>query len=383
MPWAKRTSLDDCDGRASARCRRFSPQKRCWTVGAVWFFCCSLAHAIEITEGTHEGRAQFVVRTEAGTWFYDRAGGGFSRLIDRSGRDWIAFSKSPLSQFPQSAAAGYRGLPNLVFGRDNPDAGAGHPGFDLCESELVGRDTIRTRSRSGKWAWSWVFTESSATFTMDKADPEHPWWFLYEGPIAGSFAPASKTWGTDRGGPRREVPDQRNQIFDRWQWVYFGDVSVPRVLFLAQHEPDDLPDTLWYLGSSEAGAATAPDGMLVFGFGRGPGTRPQLRGAGQRFTVGLLELSVADAAQHARLAEKIEAVIESRETSAARGQTSKGQRGLHCLGRIFAVSLNSLSSHSSAAKFFCGDSGWLTMLAPALPLEASCSGNDGTKVGEE
>jgi hypothetical protein len=295
--------------RASAGCQRFALHTSWPTLAAAWFFYCSLATAINITEDTHEGRAQIVVQTEAATWFYDRAGGGFSRLIDRCGRDWIAFSKSPLNQFPQSAAAGYRGLPNLLFGRDNPDAGAGHPGFDVCESEIVERNTIRTRSRSGKWAWSWVFTETGATFTMDKADPEHPWWFLYEGPIAGSFAPANKYWGTDQGGPRREVPDQRNQRFDRWQWIYFGEATVPRVLFLAQHAPDDLPDTLWYLGSSDGGAATAPDGMVVFGFGRGPGTRPQLRGAGQRFTVGLLEMSVADAAQHARLAEMVEAAI--------------------------------------------------------------------------
>jgi hypothetical protein len=57
--------------------------------------------------------------------------------------------------------------------------------------------------------------------------------------------------------------------------------------------------------------------MVVFGFGRGPGTQPQLRGAGQRFTVGLLEMSVTDAVQHARLAEKTEAAIVSQETSAA------------------------------------------------------------------
>ena len=66
---------------------------------------------------------------------------------------------------------------------------------------------------------------------------------------------------------------------------------------------------LWYLGSSEGGAATATDGMVVFGFGRGPGTRPQFRGAGQRFTVGLLEASVTDAADHARVAEQIRAAV--------------------------------------------------------------------------
>jgi hypothetical protein len=265
---------------------------------------------VEISEAEYEGRPQFVVRTAAATWYYDRAGGGFARLIDRQGRDWIAFRKDPLSEFPASAAAGYRGLPNLLFGRDNPDAGAGHPGFDRCQSTLAGPDSIHTTSLSGRWAWTWTFTETTATFTMQQADPDHPWWFLYEGPVAGSFAPERKYWGSDQGGPRRDVPDVRHQRFGRWQWVYFGDITVPRILFLAQHEPDHLPDTIWYLGSSQEGAVSAPDGMVVFGFGRGEGTQPQFRGAGQRFTLGLLEMAVVDIDGQALVADTIQAALQ-------------------------------------------------------------------------
>ena len=101
---------------------------------------------------------------------------------------------------------------------------------------------------------------------------------------------------------------------DRWlrlgaHWGFAALAAMPRILFLAQHEPDERLVTLWYLGSTEGGAATAPDGMVVFGFGRGPGTRPLFRGAGQRFTVGLLETAVADADDHARVAEKITAAV--------------------------------------------------------------------------
>jgi hypothetical protein len=280
-------------------------------IAAILFALALPARAVQITEGSLENRPQFIVQTESATWFYDRAGGGFSRLIDRSGRDWIAFSKAPLSEFPASAAAGYRGLGNLVFGANNPDAGAGHPGFDQCVSEIVEPNRIRTRSRSG-WQWSWVFTESTATFVMEKADPEHTWWFLYEGPVAGRFAPSQQYWGTDRGGPNRDIPVLRNQRFGHWRWVYFGDVSAPRVFFAAQHEPDEFEDTFWYLGSSNGGAATAPDGMVVFGFGRGPGTRPLFRGAGQRITVGLLDMQVASDADHAALAARIEDALAGR-----------------------------------------------------------------------
>ena len=267
----------------------------------------SAGFAVEITEGSHEGRAQFVVKTESATYYFDRAGGGFSRLIDRAGRDWIAFSKEPLKQFPESAAAGYRGMPNAVFGGGNPDAGAGHPGFDQCESTAEG-NVIRTVSKSGKWAWTWTFTETAATMEMLEVDSEHTWWFLYEGPIAGSFDPTRKFWGTSNGGPRTDIPDNKNQFFDRFQWVYFGDRDTPRVLLIAQHDADDLDDTVWYLGSSESGAATAPDGMMVFGFGRGRGTKTLFSGAGQKFTLSLVEFPGSEAREPSTiLHERVEA----------------------------------------------------------------------------
>ena len=266
-------------------------------------------HGVEITSTTYEGRPQFRIRTQLATWFYDRAGGGFSRLIDRDGRDWISFSKTPLKTYPDSAAAGYRGIPNLVFGSDNPDAGAGHPGFDQCLTEQLDSQTLRTRSRSGRWAWSWRFHEDRAVFTMEQVDPAHPWWFLYEGPIAGSFTPQKKFWATSEQGLSTEIPTNRQQLFGQWQWVYFGDRNTPRVLYLRQHEPDELQDTLWYLGSSDQGAATAPDGMMVFGFGRGPGTKPQFNQNKVSVTVGFLR--AAPSASGPPLSKKSQARLAS------------------------------------------------------------------------
>jgi len=276
----------------------------------------SATAALDIIEARYEGRPHFMVRTQRATWLYDRAGGGFSRLVDREGRDWINFGADPLSQFPESAAAGYRGLPNLVFA--GPDKGAGHPGFDRCASEIAGPDAVRSASRSGRWAWTWTFTENAATFEMEKADPEHPWWFLYEGPIAGTFATARTLWGTDRGGPHADAPAIDSQRFDRWRWIYFGDRDVPRVLFLAQHDEDDLPDTLWFLGSGDGGGATAPDGMVVFGFGRGPETTPQFRGPGTRVTVGLLEAEPGD---HGAIARRVEAELAGEPEAADADRT--------------------------------------------------------------
>ena len=247
----------------------------------------SLSADVTIEEGEYEGRPQFVVRSARGTYFYDRAGGGFSRWIDVDGNDWVAFRKNPLSKFPQSAAAGYRGIANLVFGAGNPDAGAGHPGFDQCVSTLVGANTISTRSKSGAWQWRWSFTDEHATLTILNADPAKPYWFLYEGPVGGKWSPSTHYFGTDTGGPRRDRPDTKNQTFGRWHWAYFGDDGCSRVLLAIQRHNDQLDDTLWYLGSSAQGIASR-DGMIVFGFGRGPGTQPLFHAAGEQFRIGFV-----------------------------------------------------------------------------------------------
>jgi hypothetical protein len=266
------------------------------------------AICIEFAEVSREGRPHLRVVTGSATYFYDIAGGGFSSLLDNQGCDWIQFHAEPLDQFPASAAAGYRGLPNLLFGKQNPDAGAGHPGFNQCSSQHVGAHAIRTETKSGLWAWTWSFTHTNAVLRIEKADPNHAFWFLYEGPIAGSFSPSTKYWGTNLGGPRFDTPDLRSQLFGSWRWAYFGDINVNQLLFVAQVKPDDLPDTMWYLGNTDAGLE-APDGMVVFGFGRGPGAKPRFTAAGHIFVIGFIGRNVSTPADHERTAAIIESHI--------------------------------------------------------------------------
>lgn len=275
--------------------------------------------ALTITEALHEGRAQFRIETRAATYYYDRAGGGFARLLDRDGVDWISFKKDPLNG-RAAAGAGYRGIPNLVFGQDNPDAGAGHPGHDKCETTLIAADAIRTVSLSGRWAWTWRFTEEHAVLTIEQADPERPYWFLYEGTVGGRWSPRTSYFGTNRGGPRRETPFGRSKLYDSWRWVYFGEQAASRVLLAGQVDIDDASETLWYMGNSTA-ELDAPDGMVVFGFGRGE-HGAALRGAGRRFVLGFVEQAVPDDAAHAIVAaiarrwlREIEAPVRVSETT--------------------------------------------------------------------
>jgi hypothetical protein len=265
----------------------------------------SSTNRVSVTEADYEGRAQFRVQLPDSVWFYDRAGGGFARLLDREGKDWISFSKSPLKQMPLSAGAGFRGLPNLGFAP--PEDGAGHPGFDRCRSVVTASNTVLTRTESGQLAWHWSFDEGLARFRMEQCPPTVKWWFLYEGTVGGTWSPATHYWGTDKGGPSREQPTIRNMRFDQWQWAYFGDDSSRRVLFLAQLVPDNLLDTYWYMGTAAGGQMQgATNGMVVFGFGRGPQKQTLLSGVGPEFIVGFIEEVAADSAGHARVKREIE-----------------------------------------------------------------------------
>lgn len=262
-----------------------------------------LSAQISISQTTYEGRDHFLITTPGATYYYDRAGGGLSRMIDPEGKDWIAFKTEPWDTYPASAASSYRGMPNLVFRSD--DSGAGHPGHDQCSSEKVDERTIRTVSKSGKWQWTWQFYDHYAQLNIQRVDPEHPYWFLYEGVPGGSFAPPDQYYGTDQGGPHHDQLDYYagQKIFNHFRWAYFGHNDMERVLYLAQLHPDEYMDTFAYLGNSESGLKSE-DGMVVFGFGREEGAKPLLKNPNS-FLLGFYEKKIVDRRDHRQLAKNL------------------------------------------------------------------------------
>lgn len=265
------------------------------------------ATGIQITEEMYEGVSHYKITTPTAVYYYDRAGGGFSRMIDREGKDWIAFKREPWDQYPASAASAYRGIPNLVFG--SHDAGAGHPGHDQCVSEVVNGHTIVTRSLSEAWQWRWTFYEEFAMLTVLQVAEDHPYWFLYEGTPGGVFEPGAQYFGADTGGPRLDTPDYLagEKIFQNWQWAYFGHQNADRVLFIAQEQPDTLSDTFAYLGATDAGKA-AEDGMIVFGFGRADNAQP-LMTRPNTFFLGFREGKIQNRGAHRKLAQYIDRLM--------------------------------------------------------------------------
>ncbi|GIU79643.1 MAG: hypothetical protein KatS3mg005_2881 [Bryobacteraceae bacterium] len=280
---------------------------------AAWIALAAMAAwgQVRIRPASYESAEHFVVKTAAAEWWYDAAGGGFSRIVDRDGRDWIGFRREPWNVTPASAASSYRGLPNLVFGGEK--SGAGHPGFTHCRSRVDG-GRIVTETQDGSWRWQWRFEDSHAVLEIEKKGPE-PYWFLYEGVPGGRYAPARWYWGNEEAGPVREMPDflAGGRSLGAWRWAYFGAEDEPRVFWVARLGQKGAPASFGVMGASRPGLEAA-DGMTVFGFGRARDARPLLEEAPAVFLCGFFESRIRNAQDHRRIARH----IESRMARAAR-----------------------------------------------------------------
>jgi hypothetical protein len=163
-------------------------------------------------------------------------------------------------------------------------------------------------SLSGKWQLVWKFSANEAHVTVAETDGETPYWFLYEGPIAGRWAPQQQYFASDTMPPVTQPHDysKGDKLFDQWQWAYFGDEQSPRVLFILHEQRDDALDTFAYLGNTKAGLVSE-DGMVVFGFGRGrKGIEPLLRGRNS-FRIGLLEQAGRDSKGYQAIQRRLSA----------------------------------------------------------------------------
>ena len=260
-----------------------------------------MTQGISCYESVHHGQSCIVVTTPTAEYRYQHEAGGFSSLRDSSGTEWIGF-KSGEAKAPQGAASIFRGIPNLVF----PD-NVGHPGHRGCTSSVQSLEeakvVISTESKDRNWAWNWEITAERAALDVTRVPADRSYWFLYEGTIAGTFSPRGCFWGTDTAGRRTDTPllngpDRRDPIHEPYRWVYFGRDSYDRVLF-AINTTSRGDTSLYSYMSADGQGLDGADGMVVFGFGRGPGTQPLLKGL-HSFVIGFLETT-----DHARIAERL------------------------------------------------------------------------------
>lgn len=263
---------------------------------------------VKIEEIIYEGSPHFRIITGAAIYFFDQAGGGISRLLDKNGNDWVAFHREPWNKVPESAASSFRGIPNAVFRGD--DGGCGHPGFDQCISDFESPNIIRSKSKSGKWEWIWEFYDDCAIWRVLKTDIERNYWFLYEGPVGGTYSPFDSFWGNNEEGICFDYPDhlaQKKKI-GNWQWAYFGRNNYIHVLTIAQMSADEVDDSFSYMGNSSEGI-NSPDGMVVFGFGRSFDGKPLLKG-NQSFIISFFELETEVSELHEEISKFIQSRME-------------------------------------------------------------------------
>jgi hypothetical protein len=208
--------------------------------------------------------------------------------------DWVAWSRKP------GAGGEFRGIPNCVNGKGRSHEGFGHPGFDVARSEVVGSNAIRSVTPDANWSLLWKFFDTHATVTIEKVAAGEAYWALYEGIPGGKYVSsdlAATFWGTDADGRRDDRPPLGTQsaATGKWRWVYWGHRASPRVLFLQRQQDDGQNELMAYMAAKQS----PPDGMVVFGFGRGRSLQSQLR-LPNTFRLGFIE-----ATAHAAIAKSI------------------------------------------------------------------------------
>lgn len=257
----------------------------------------------------YQGNDHYVIKTKAVTYYYDIAGGGFSRMLDTYGNDWISF-KQITSDYPQGAAGTFRGIPNMVYQGD--DNGAGHPGFDQCTSWFED-GKLYSESVSKKWKWRWTFYDDHARLEVLTIDPERKYWFLYEGTPGGKFDPNTFYFGSNTEGPTSKTPDffKGEAQFQPLLWAYVGVKDLDMTFYMAHSTDTPQKGLISYLGNSEAGVQSK-DGMTVFGFGRGETTNPLLDRI-ETFVIGFYSKAIVDQAEHDRLSKFITTTLTKKD----------------------------------------------------------------------
>jgi hypothetical protein len=223
--------------------------------------------AVVITDDIDEGIACFKILAETATYFYDKAGAGFTSILDRDGIDWINFHPEGTPGVADGQWGWFRGIPNMARGV------FGHPGYTGATSTTadpkgVPLPTATVRSSKDGWQVTWEFAPSYAKMTLLSAPAKY--WLLYEGTPGGKLADDDLCGRSDGRVASCAIAWEEDVVNNSgvatgMEWVYFADGARERSLVLL-HDDDDVTDCYRPM-----------DGMTVFGFGRANRTRPGQR----------------------------------------------------------------------------------------------------------
>lgn len=216
------------------------------------------------TASNYRGQDSFQVQTASATYYYHKRGAGFASLLDAQSQDWISYTDTITNP---GAAGIFRGIPNLGVWA--------HPGYpEQGSASARGADSVLTSSGPLKAvvtstttdtlrSLTWTFYPGYATMTLLSKPAGENYWFLYEGtPFGGAGVDPNRDYYQVRAGAKTYVRADENVTLSsdiaNPEWLFFGDDTTSRVLFLVNHEGDTQPD---YFRQQD-------DAMTVFGFGR-------------------------------------------------------------------------------------------------------------------
>jgi hypothetical protein len=295
------------------------------------------AGAVVITDDFDEGIACFKVVTDSATYFYDKAGAGFTSMLDRDGIDWVNFHPQGTPGVPSGPWGWYRGIPNMARGV------FGHPGYTGAASTTADPQGVplplaTVRSSKDGWSVAWEFYPSYARMTVLSTPARY--WLLYEGTPGGELGDDDLCGRSDGRVASCSISWEgdivnNSGVATGMEWVYFADGTLERSLVLL-HDDDDVTDSY-----------RPKDGMTVFGFGRAHGSRTGDRSFLERVmervggrrgpagrNSGLLEsvpasliIALVEAREFEAVKAQIDAIYRAASDSGHRAATSPGPAG--------------------------------------------------------
>lgn len=279
---------------------RAAPLAAATLLGAMVLGATAVRADVTITEETDEGIACFKIVTDRATYYYDKAGAGFTSLIDTDGNDWIGFHPEGSAGVPNGQSGWYRGIPNMGLND------FGHPGYDgatSTTSDPLGeaRPSVSIASSKGSWSVTWEFFSTYAVMTVHSVGANY--WFLYEGTPGGAVGAdddclrASGETNSLSGSWEGDVVNSSGAA-DGHEWVAFVDGPTARSLFLV-HDDDSITDRYYLM-----------DPMTVFGFGRHAPNIDRLMSQ----TPATLHLGLVESRDAADIEAAVEAAVQGGST---------------------------------------------------------------------
>ncbi|MEM7273342.1 MAG: LamG-like jellyroll fold domain-containing protein [Actinomycetota bacterium] len=214
---------------------------------------------------------------DGSTWIYHKAGGGFAKILDDGGFEWVGWS-------PAAGAAGdFRGVPNST----KPPLNLFHPGRSDATTVLLKDGPLRisfeTTAINNTWTATWAVYPTSVEMTMTKAAKD--FWVLYEGAPGGDIDAQDQIVRSD--GEVMPIDGEFEADMPGEEFLIAVDSDRNRGFYIAHNQDDGAVESYRLLDGE----------MAIMGIGRGgnglnfPYLSPKLNGEAQRFTFGFTDTS--------------------------------------------------------------------------------------------